>query len=144
MLELEGRIKRCVSATCLPSLTGNPGGSFIWTNSLSLLKCLKGAMISKTFNSLENKSWSVQMEGRGGNAWIGGAYAPRRISSFNKQGVDTYDSMPRGKSWLMATVALKFFLLSLHTSSRPRCGALEETEHRSWASSSASDSCFGR
>lgn len=31
-----------------------------------------------------------------------------------------YDSMPRGKSWLMATVALKFFLLSLHTSSLPR------------------------
>lgn len=32
--------------------------------------------------------------------------------------------MPRGKSWLMATVALKFFLLSLHTSSLPRWGGL--------------------
>lgn len=39
--------------------------------------------------------------------------------------VCTYDSMPRGKSWLMATVALKYFLLSLHTSSLPRCGGLE-------------------
>lgn len=33
--------------------------------------------------------------------------------------------MPRGKSWLMATVALKFFLLSLHTSSLPRWGGLK-------------------
>lgn len=36
----------------LPSLTGKPGGSFICTNSLSLLKCLKGAITSKTFNNL--------------------------------------------------------------------------------------------
>lgn len=37
---------------------------------------------------------------------------------------ETHDSMPRGKSWLMAIVALKFFLLSLQTSSLPRWGAL--------------------
>lgn len=36
----------------------------------------------------------------------------------------THDSMPRGKSWLMAIVALKFFLLSLQTSSLPRWGGL--------------------
>lgn len=35
-----------------PSLTGKPGGSFICTNSLSLLKCLNGAITSKTFNNL--------------------------------------------------------------------------------------------
>lgn len=39
----------------LPSLTGKPGGSFIWTNSLSLLKCLKGAITSRTFNNLKEK-----------------------------------------------------------------------------------------
>lgn len=37
----------------LPDFTGKPGGSFIWTNSLSLLKCLKGAITSKTFNNLK-------------------------------------------------------------------------------------------
>lgn len=42
----------------------------------------------------------------------------------------TYDSMPKGKSWLIATVALKFFLLSLHTSSRPRWGGLEVRRHK--------------
>lgn len=41
----------------------------------------------------------------------------------------TYDSIPRGNSWLMATVALNVFLLSLHTSSLPRCGALQQKEH---------------
>lgn len=40
----------------------------------------------------------------------------------------TYDSIPRGNSWLMATVALNVFLLSLHTSSLPRCGALQQEE----------------
>lgn len=51
----------------------------------------------------------------------------------------TYDSMPRGKSWLMATVALKFFLLSLHTSSLPRWGGLKmgrdrQTQRRCFSS----------
>jgi hypothetical protein len=32
----------------------------------------------------------------------------------------TYNSIPKGNSWLMAMVALKVFLLSLHTSSLPR------------------------
>lgn len=32
----------------------------------------------------------------------------------------TYDSIPKGNSWLMAIVALKVFLLSLQTSSLPR------------------------
>ena len=36
----------------LPIFTGKPGGSFIRTNSLSLLKCLKGAMTSNTFSSI--------------------------------------------------------------------------------------------
>lgn len=39
--------------THIPSLTGKPGGSFIWTNSRSLLKCLNGAMTSNTFSNLE-------------------------------------------------------------------------------------------
>lgn len=39
-----------------PNFTGKPGGSFIWTNSLSLLKCLKGAITSKTFNNLKRKT----------------------------------------------------------------------------------------
>lgn len=39
--------------SCVPSLTGNPGGSFIWTNSRSLLKCLNGAMTSNTLSNLQ-------------------------------------------------------------------------------------------
>lgn len=45
----------------------------------------------------------------------------------------THDSMPRGKSWLMAIVALKFFLLSLQTSSLPKWGALRgEKQQPTW------------
>lgn len=43
---------------------------------------------------------------------------------LNRLDEKTHDSMPRGKSWLIAMVALKFFLLSLQTSSLPRWGAL--------------------
>ena len=39
--------------SCVPSLTGNPGGSFIWTNSRSLLKCLNGAITSNTLSNLQ-------------------------------------------------------------------------------------------
>lgn len=35
-----------------PILTGNPGGNFICTKSLSLAKCLNGAITSKTLNNL--------------------------------------------------------------------------------------------
>ena len=40
----------------LPIFTGNPGGNFSSTNSLSLLKCLNGAVTSNTFNkdSIDN------------------------------------------------------------------------------------------
>lgn len=41
--------------THVPSLTGKPGGSFIWTNSRSLLKCLNGATTSSTFSNLDGK-----------------------------------------------------------------------------------------
>lgn len=41
--------------THVPSLTGKPGGSFIWTNSRSLLKCLNGATTSSTFSNLSRK-----------------------------------------------------------------------------------------
>lgn len=34
----------------LPILTGKPGGNFIWTNSRSLLKCLNGAITSRTLS----------------------------------------------------------------------------------------------
>lgn len=44
--------------------------------------------------------------------------------------LNTYDSMPRGKSSLMAIVALKLFLLSLQTSSLPRCGALRGDKYQ--------------
>ena len=37
----------------LPIRTGNPGGSFMDTNSFNLLKCLNGAMTSSTFNTLQ-------------------------------------------------------------------------------------------
>jgi len=39
-----------------PIFTGKPGGSFIRTNSLSLLKCLKGAITSSTFSNISTDS----------------------------------------------------------------------------------------
>lgn len=96
-----------------PSLTGKPGGSFIWTNSLSLLKCLKGAITSKTFSNLRQSRWHQ---------------VRRNSTELHHAEGSTHESMPRGKSWLMATVALKFFLLSLQTSSLPRWGGLKETQ----------------
>lgn len=50
-------------------------------------------------------------------------YLSESLRTYHNQ-QHTYDSIPRGNSWLMATVALNVFLLSLHTSSLPRCGAL--------------------
>lgn len=38
-----------------PILTGNPAGSFMATNSFSLLKCLNGATTSNTFRILQRK-----------------------------------------------------------------------------------------
>ena len=38
----------------VPTLTGKPWGSFRLTNSLSLLKCLYGAMTSRMSNNLHN------------------------------------------------------------------------------------------
>jgi len=39
-----------------PIFTGKAGGSFIRTNSLSLLKCLKGAITSSTFSNISTDS----------------------------------------------------------------------------------------
>lgn len=111
---------------CLPSLTGKPGGSFIWTNSLSLLKCLKGATTSKTFNNLGDTGANRTRRSQVGDKpeTQNQTYRLWWLSDQTSQEELTHDSMPRGKSWLMAIVALKFFLLSLQTSSRPRWGAL--------------------
>ena len=46
----------------LPTLTGNPGGNFIETNSFNLSKCLNGAMTSRTFSNLKHKNkttWEI-------------------------------------------------------------------------------------
>lgn len=56
------RIFLWMISTCSPSLTGKPGGSFICTNSLSLLKCLKGAITSKTFSNLQRKNTHVMRQ----------------------------------------------------------------------------------
>ena len=49
----------------MSTLTGKPGGSFISTNSRNLLKCLTGAITSKTSKSIpldSGKSWHWKNE----------------------------------------------------------------------------------
>ena len=45
----------------IPTRTGKPGGNFIDTNSLSLSKCLKGAITSRTFSKLNKKKKTVDL-----------------------------------------------------------------------------------
>ena len=44
----------------IPTRTGKPGGNFIDTNSLSLSKCLKGAMTSRTFSKLKKTKNTIK------------------------------------------------------------------------------------
>ena len=51
----------------MSTFTGKPGGSFISTNSRSLLKCLTGATTSNTSNSIaldNGKSWHFTIEAK--------------------------------------------------------------------------------
>jgi hypothetical protein len=48
--------KMKINTSYSPIFTGKPGGSFIRTNSLSLLKCLKGAITSSTFSNISTDS----------------------------------------------------------------------------------------